>query len=184
MNGAGERYRSTQVKETGPFCQSVSLPVARLLRRLGLASMSETVTRPPSYPSPSCSNSLGGTHYKDCLLLMSNTERLDGLGQANCTLIWHIFGSQTRLIEVRRSQCPGQIQKAIVRGLDALVPPPRRYNRCELLRIYHLNVWQYSSLPPISGSVKPSLLHYRYTRFVPATGQRNQAVFASETMIA
>lgn len=47
-----------------------------------------------------------------------------------------------------------------------------------------LNVWQHSSLPPISGSVKPSLLHYRYTRFVPATGQRNQAVFASETMIA
>jgi hypothetical protein len=39
-------------------------------------------------------------------------------------------------------------------------------------------------LPPISRSVKPSLLHYRYTRFVPATGQRNQAVFASETMIA
>ena len=41
-----------------------------------------------------------------------------------------------------------------------------------------------SPLPPISRSVKPSLLHYRYTRFVPATGQRNQAVFASETMIA
>jgi hypothetical protein len=28
------------------------------------------------------------------------------------------------------------------------------------------------------------ILHYRSARFVPATGQRNQAVFASETMIA
>jgi len=72
----------------------------------------------------------------------------------------------------------------IVRDLEALVPPARRYNRCQLPRNIPLNVWQHSSLPPISGSVKPSLLHYRYARFVPATGQRNQAVFASETMIA
>jgi hypothetical protein len=33
-------------------------------------------------------------------------------------------------------------------------PISRRYNRCKLPRNILLNVWQYSSLPPISGSVK------------------------------
>jgi hypothetical protein len=39
---------------------------------------------------------------------MSNTEGLDGLGQANCTL--NIFGSQTHLVEVRRSRRPGHLK--------------------------------------------------------------------------
>ena len=45
-----------------------------------------------------------------CPLLMSNAECLDGLGQANRTLIWHIFGSETRLIGVHRSRCPGHLK--------------------------------------------------------------------------
>jgi hypothetical protein len=49
------------------------------------------------------------THHKECLQLMSNTERLDGLGQANDTLIRHIFASETHLIGIRRSRCPGHL---------------------------------------------------------------------------
>jgi hypothetical protein len=41
---------------------------------------------------------------------MSNTERLDGLGQANRTLIWDILGSETHLIGVYRSRCPGHLK--------------------------------------------------------------------------
>lgn len=44
------------------------------------------------------------------LLLMSNGERLDSLGQANRTLIGHVFGSETRLIEVHRWRCPGHLK--------------------------------------------------------------------------
>jgi hypothetical protein len=41
---------------------------------------------------------------------MSNAECLDGLGQANRTLIWQIFGSETRLIGIHRSRCPGHLE--------------------------------------------------------------------------
>ena len=44
------------------------------------------------------------------LWLMSNGERLDSLGQANRTLIGHVFGGETRLIEVHRSRCPGHLK--------------------------------------------------------------------------
>jgi hypothetical protein len=54
--------------------------------------------------------SLLATHDEECLLLMSNTERLDGFGQANGSLIWHVFASETHVIAIHRSRRPRHLK--------------------------------------------------------------------------